>query len=46
MHADFPAVALIHNEIPKHPVRVYQGESVGVWWYREQGWQDWAEWRD
>ena len=30
MHADFPAVALIHNEIPKHPVRVYQGQSVGV----------------
>ena len=30
MHADFPAVALIHNEIPKHPVRVYQGEGVGV----------------
>ncbi len=30
MHADFPAVALIHNEIPKHPVRVYQGQSGGV----------------
>ena len=30
MHADFPAVALIHNEVPKHPVRVYQGDSVGV----------------
>ena len=21
-------------------------DEVGVWWYREQGWQDWAEWRD
>ena len=30
MHADFPAVALIHNEVPKHPVRVYQGEGVGI----------------
>jgi len=30
MHKDFPAVALIHNEVPKHPVRVYQGEGVGV----------------
>lgn len=30
MHADFPAVALIHNEIPKHPVRVYQGDGIGV----------------
>jgi len=30
MHKDFPAVALIHNEVPKHPVRVYQGDNVGV----------------
>ena len=30
MHKDFPAVALIHNEVPKHPVRVYQGDGVGV----------------
>ena len=21
-------------------------DEVGIWWYREQGWQDWAEWRD
>ena len=30
MNADFPAVALIQDEIPKHPVRVYQGAGVGV----------------
>ena len=30
MHKDFPAVALIHDEVPKHPVRVYQGEGIGV----------------
>lgn len=30
MHADFPAVALIHDQVPKHPVRVYQGNGVGV----------------
>ena len=30
MNAEFPAVALIHNEIPKHPVRVYQGDGIGV----------------
>ena len=30
MHKDFPAVALIHDEVPKHPVRVYQGENIGV----------------
>ncbi len=30
MNKDFPAVALIHNEVPKHPVRVYQGEGIGV----------------
>jgi hypothetical protein len=21
-------------------------DEVGVWWYREQGWEDWAEWQD
>ncbi len=21
-------------------------DEVGVWWYREQGWDDWAEWQD
>lgn len=30
MHADFPAVALVHDEIPKHPVRIYQTEGLGV----------------
>ena len=30
LNADFPAVALIQNEIPKHPVRVYHGNGVGV----------------
>ena len=30
LNAEFPAVALIHDEIPKHPVRVYQGEKIGV----------------
>ena len=30
MHKDFPAVALIHDEVPKHPVRVYQGDGLGV----------------
>ena len=30
LNAEFPAVALIHNEVPKHPVRVYQGDGVGV----------------
>ena len=30
MHKDFPAVALIHDEVPKHPVRVYQGNGLGV----------------
>ncbi|MDA7846004.1 PAC2 family protein [Euryarchaeota archaeon] len=30
LNAEFPAVALIHNEIPKHPVRVYQGDGIGV----------------
>jgi predicted ATP-grasp superfamily ATP-dependent carboligase len=26
----FPAIALIHDSVPKHPVRVYQGEGLGV----------------
>ena len=30
LNAEFPAVALIQNEVPKHPVRVYQGEGIGV----------------
>jgi uncharacterized protein len=30
MHADFPAVALVQDEIPKHPVRIYQTEGLGV----------------
>ena len=30
LNVDFPAVALIQDEIPKHPVRVYQGAGVGV----------------
>ncbi len=30
LHPRFPAVALIHDSIPKHPVRVYQGDGVGV----------------
>jgi len=30
MNANFPAVALIHDEVPKHPVRVYQGNGIGV----------------
>jgi len=30
MNAEFPALALIHDEVPKHPVRVYQGEKIGV----------------
>ena len=27
---NFPAMALVQESIPKHPVRVYQGEDVGV----------------
>ena len=23
-------MALVHHEVPKHPVRVYQGDGVGV----------------
>ncbi len=30
LHPKFPAVALIHDSVPKHPVRVYQGDGVGV----------------
>ena len=30
LHPRFPAVALIHDSVPKHPVRVYQGDGVGV----------------
>ena len=25
LNPDFPAMALVHHEVPKHPVRVYQG---------------------
>jgi uncharacterized protein len=27
---NFPAMALVQDAVPKHPVRVYQGEEVGV----------------
>lgn len=30
LHQRFPAIALIHDEVPKHPVRVYQGDGIGV----------------
>ncbi len=30
LNPEFPAMALIHHEVPKHPVRVYQGDGVGV----------------
>ena len=30
LNSEFPAMALVHHEIPKHPVRVYQGSNVGV----------------
>ena len=30
LNPDFPAMALVHHEVPKHPVRVYQGDGVGV----------------
>ena len=30
MHPKFPAIALIHDAVPKHPVRVYQGDGIGV----------------
>ena len=30
INPDFPAVALIQESVPKHPVRVYQGDEFGV----------------
>lgn len=30
LNDEFPAVALVHDEVPKHPVRVYQGDGMGV----------------
>ena len=30
LHPRFPAIALIHDSVPKHPVRVYQGDGIGV----------------
>ena len=30
LHPEFPAIALIHDSVPKHPVRVYQGDGLGV----------------
>lgn len=30
LNRQFPAIALVHDEVPKHPVRVYQGPKVGV----------------
>ncbi len=30
LHPEFPAIALIHDSVPKHPVRVYQGDGMGV----------------
>ena len=30
LHPKFPAVALIHDSVPKHPVRVYQEDGIGV----------------
>jgi len=30
LNKHFPAIALVHDEVPKHPVRVYQGKGVGV----------------
>ena len=30
LNSEFPAMALVHHEVPKHPVRVYQGDGVGV----------------
>ena len=29
LHPQFPAIALIHDSVPKHPVRVYQGDGLG-----------------
>lgn len=30
LDANFPAMALVQDAVPKHPVRVYQGEGIGV----------------
>ena len=30
LHPEFPAIALIHESVPKHPVRVYQGAGLGI----------------
>ena len=30
MHPKFPAIAVIHDTVPRHPVRVYQGGGIGV----------------
>ena len=30
LHPQFPAIALIHDSVPKHPVRVYQGDDIGI----------------
>ena len=30
MHQDFPALALVEDSVPRHPVRVYQGTNIGV----------------
>ena len=30
LHPEFPAIALIHESVPKHPVRVYQGDGLGI----------------
>ncbi len=30
LHPEFPAIALIHDSVPKHPVRVYQGDGIGA----------------
>ena len=30
LNSEFPAMALVHHEVPKHPVRVYQGDNIGV----------------
>lgn len=30
MNPEFPALALIEDSIPRHPVRVYQGDEIGV----------------
>ena len=27
---NFPAMALVQESVPKHPVRVYQGDGIGV----------------